>query len=165
LAAALALRLSPSEPSPPNPFDRREAGVCEALARFDAASARALALRLREDSKGGADEHRAARLAEEATCVDRLQSRVAEKLAAGALDLPELRTRQGVRAGIRITGADRLGLRLLQDGRPEFLGWDQLDPAGLPGFCRAALGELSEADLLALGIVALRAHQGVRVTR
>lgn len=156
VVVALAFSPRPAATSTANPFDRRETAVFEAIARFDAASARSLALRLRDEAKGGADELRATRLAEEATWVDQLQSRVAEKLSSGAVELPVLRTRHGARSAVRVAGADRLGLRLLQEGRSEFVGWEQLDPAGLPDLCCRALGEPSDADLLALGIFALR---------
>ncbi len=137
-------------------FDRREAEVYLAISRFQPALARTLAVQLREEAQGGSLEARASRLAEEATWVAQLLARVAERLAAHAVDLPGLRTRRGRAAAVRILSADAAGFRILEDGRTRGIAWEALEPEVLLEVLQSALGKPEDSDLLGLAIVARR---------
>ncbi|HEX7897275.1 MAG TPA: protein kinase [Planctomycetota bacterium] len=134
------------------PDERREADILQALAKFQPGAARALAIAYRDAARGGPREARAAGLAEEADWMARLQGRVAQCLAARPLDLPDPRY---AGATLRIVGADAAGLRIADSSRG--LPWASLDAGALIDLLLAALERPEDADLLALGILALRA--------
>jgi len=155
--SALVISLLRSGTADRASFESRESEIHRAIASFHPASARALAIRLRDEARGDVYEGRASRLAEEATWVIRLQNRIADRLASSPLDWPALRTRSGEAAGrVRIVGSDSRGFRVIQDGRTSGVSWESLDPVPLLELLQAALGVPEDSDVLALGILSLR---------
>jgi serine/threonine protein kinase len=136
-------------------FEEREAEVLTALSTFRPQRARALALRLRDESRGSGMEARASRLAEEASWLTRLQNQALERLQARPLEMGELRLRNGSVIAARIVGGDAGALRILRDGRDETLPWENVEASQLVDLLWTVVGD-TEEGLLGLGILCLR---------
>jgi serine/threonine protein kinase len=162
--SALVLSRAPSPAREPQP-ENRETEILEALSTFHPRRARSLALRLRDDGRGTSLEARASRLAEEASWLARLQDRASDRLSALPLDRAPLRLRDGRAASGRIVGADPAGLRLDHGGAEELLPWESLEAAQLVDLLEVVVGKAEDVDLLALGILSLRAGMAPEANR